>query len=114
MPFFNASKREQCMTETYDTISMIELLIEEHPQHSIVIGGDLNTDLKNESAFDPLWNQLAVARKKHWLLGTLIPISWFNILEINTTYDPKVFCLKMTTLASAASSSFEAFSREEL
>ena len=58
MPFFNASRRDQCMTETYDAISMVELLIEDHPHHSIIIGGDLNTELKGESPFDPIWNQL--------------------------------------------------------
>ena len=46
------------MTETYDAVSMVELLIEDHPNHSIVIGVDLNTELKDESPFDPLWNQV--------------------------------------------------------
>ena len=58
MPYFNASRREQCMTESYDAIAMVELLIEEHPNHSIVIGGDFNTELKGESPFDPMWNQV--------------------------------------------------------
>ena len=44
--------------------------------------------------------------EKHWLLGTLITISWFNILEINTTHGPKAFCLEMTTLASAVDPGF--------
>ena len=42
--------------------------------------------------------------EKHWLLGTLITISWFNILETNMTYGPKAFCLEIITLASAAGS----------
>ena len=58
MPFFNASSRDQSMSEAIDAISVIELLIEEHQNHEIIIGGDLNTKLKGESAFDPLWFEL--------------------------------------------------------
>ena len=58
MPYFNASRREQCLTETYDAISMVELLIDDHPNHSIIIGGDLNTEMKGESPFDSAWNNL--------------------------------------------------------
>ena len=46
------------MAETIDAISMVELLIDDHPQHHIVIGGDLNTELKGESPFDCLWREL--------------------------------------------------------
>ena len=41
--------------ETSDAISMIDLLIDDHPQHQVVIGGDLNTELKGGSPFDALW-----------------------------------------------------------
>ena len=58
LPFFNASNRQQCMNETVDAITMIDLLIENHPDHQIVIGGDLNTELKGESPFDPFWRDL--------------------------------------------------------
>ena len=58
MPYFNAGRREQCMVDAMDAISMIELLIDEHPNHHIIIGGDLNTELKGESAFDALWSEL--------------------------------------------------------
>ena len=58
MPFYNASKRDQCMNETIDALSMVELLIENHPYHEFVIGGDLNTELKGRSPFDPLWTDL--------------------------------------------------------
>ena len=58
MPFYNSSRREQCMTETIDAISMIELLIDDYPQHKVVIGGDLNTELKGNSPFDALWTDL--------------------------------------------------------
>ena len=55
MPFFDSRKREQCMTEAIDAISMIEVLIEEHPGHHVIIGGDLNTELKGSSPFDKMW-----------------------------------------------------------
>ena len=58
MPFFNASKRVECLQETIDAISMIELIIEDHPNHLVVIGGDLNTELTGKSPFDPLWREL--------------------------------------------------------
>ena len=58
MPFFDSSNRETCLAETEDTISMIELIISDHPNHLVVIGGDLNTELKDESPFDPLWKDL--------------------------------------------------------
>ena len=51
------------MTESMDAISMVELLIEDHPHHHLVIGGDLNTELKGTSPFDPLWNQLATRNR---------------------------------------------------
>ena len=58
MPFYNASRREHCITETIDAISMIELLIEEHPNHHVIIGGDLNTELNGDSPFDRFWLNL--------------------------------------------------------
>ena len=58
MPFFDSRNRTQCMTEALDAISMIEVLIDENPDHHIIIGGDLNTELKNESPFDHLWKDL--------------------------------------------------------
>ena len=56
MPFYNASKREECMLETVDALSMMETIIEDHPNHLVILGGDFNSELKNESPFDPLWN----------------------------------------------------------
>ena len=58
MPFYNSSKREQCLSETLDAISMIELILSDHPNHDFIIGGDLNTELKGESPFDPFWSDL--------------------------------------------------------
>ena len=51
------------MAETVDAISMIELLIDNYPDHQVVIGGDLNTELKSESPFDVMWNDL-MAKKQ--------------------------------------------------
>ena len=55
MPFFDSRNRETCMVETIDTISMLDIIIHDHPDHLIVLGGDLNTEFKGESPFDPLW-----------------------------------------------------------
>ena len=35
---------------------MLETIVDDHPQHLVVLGGDLNTELKGDSPFDPLWN----------------------------------------------------------
>ena len=63
MPFFNSSTREVCLSETIDALSIIELLIDDHPQHQIIIGGDLNTELKGDSTFDPLWRKLVKKKR---------------------------------------------------
>ena len=57
-PFFNSSQRAECMAETLDVLSMIETIIEQHPNHSILIGGDLNTELANALPFDSHWFEL--------------------------------------------------------
>ena len=57
-PFFNSSQRAECVAETIDVISMIETIIEQHPNHSIIIGGDFNTELNNVSPFDSYWSEL--------------------------------------------------------
>ena len=58
MPFYDSANRTQCMAETVDTLSMIETTIEQFPDHSIIIGGDMNTEFKGNSSFDPLWTDL--------------------------------------------------------
>ena len=58
MPFFNHSKKEECMLETIDAITMIESIIDDHPLHKFVIGGDYNTELNGNSQFDSLWHEL--------------------------------------------------------
>ena len=59
MPFLDSRKRDSCLAETVDTISMIEMIIDNHPQCSFVIGGDLNCELNGASPFDKLWDNLA-------------------------------------------------------
>ena len=64
MPFFNTSKRVECMQDTVDCLSMIDLIMEDHPNHFFIVGGDLNCELKGDSPFDPLWADFA---SKHQL-----------------------------------------------
>ena len=58
MPFYDSSNREKCMSETVETIAMIETILDEHPTHLVCIGGDFNTELKGNSPFDPMWSEL--------------------------------------------------------
>ena len=55
MPYFNSSKREESILDTIDAISMLELVLDDHPLHKFVIGGDFNTELRGDSPFDNLW-----------------------------------------------------------
>ena len=57
MPFYDSSKRVECMAETSETIAMLDAIISDHPSHRILIGGDFNTELKNNSPFDTLWRE---------------------------------------------------------
>ena len=57
MPFFDASKRQECMAEASDTVSMLEEIISDHPLHKVIIGGDYNSELNGSSPFDPLWDE---------------------------------------------------------
>ena len=58
MPFFDSSRRAICMADSLDAITMVETMIEQHPLHSIIIGGDMNCEFRGESPFDPLWEEL--------------------------------------------------------
>ena len=58
MPFYDSSNRAACLNETADAISMIDTIIEHFPQHSIIIGGDMNTEFKGVSPFDTMWKDL--------------------------------------------------------
>ena len=55
MPYLNHSRRAECVAETIDAISMLDTLIDQYPNHLVIIGGDLNTEMKGHSPFDPLW-----------------------------------------------------------
>ena len=46
------------MAETVDALSMVETIIEQFPNHSIIIGGDMNTEFKGNSPFDVLWSDV--------------------------------------------------------
>ena len=59
MPFFNSSRRAECLAESVDAIAMIDSIIEEHPNHLIIIGGDFNSELKGASPFDRHWQDFA-------------------------------------------------------
>jgi hypothetical protein len=37
---------------------MIDTIIEDFPQHRIIIGGDLNTELRGITVFDEMWFNL--------------------------------------------------------
>ena len=56
MPYYNSSRRAECLNETIDAITMLEATIENHPEHLIIIGGDLNCELTGQSPFDHLWS----------------------------------------------------------
>ena len=55
MPYFNASKRQECILETIDCISILQAIISDHPDHHFIIGGDFNTEFKNVSPLDCHW-----------------------------------------------------------
>ena len=38
MPFFDTSKHIECMQDTVDCLSMIELITEDHPNHLFILG----------------------------------------------------------------------------
>jgi exonuclease III len=58
LPFYNSSKREECLLEAVDAIAMTETIIDDHPLHRVVIGGDLNSEMKGVSPFDALWKDV--------------------------------------------------------
>lgn len=57
MPFYDASRRQECMAESNETIAMLEEIVADHPQHKLVLGGDFNTEFQNNSPFDNLWRE---------------------------------------------------------
>ena len=65
MPFFDTSKRQECLAETIETLSMLEEILSDHPNHRLVLGGDFNTEFSGNSEFDSLWRNF---NKKHNLV----------------------------------------------
>ena len=57
MPFFDSSKRQECIAETVECIAMLEEIIIDHPSHKLIIGGDLNTELRDKLPFDRHWKE---------------------------------------------------------
>ena len=55
MPFFDLSKKQECIGETIEAITMMEEILADHPHHQVIIGGDMNTEFKNLLPFDDLW-----------------------------------------------------------
>ena len=51
---------------------MLETIIEQHPNHSIVIGGDFNSELVGESQFDSFWNDF-IAKNQLACCDSLFP-----------------------------------------
>ena len=74
MPYFNSSNRVECLAETLDAITMLENLIEQHPNHHVIIGGDINSELKNDSPFDPFWCDF-MSKKQFTCCDSLFPPS---------------------------------------
>ena len=65
MPFFDTSKRQECIAESVETIAMLEEILADHPQHKFILGGDFNTEFVNNSPFDQLWREF---NQKHDLV----------------------------------------------
>ena len=55
MPYFDAGRRQECMDETIETISMLDEILADHPLHKVIIGGDFNTEMNDSSPFALLW-----------------------------------------------------------
>ena len=63
MPFLDSRKPDICRAETFETLTMIETIVHDHPHHLFVIGGDLNCELTGNSPFDTLWNDFAESNR---------------------------------------------------
>ena len=55
MPFYDSANRTECLSETINTIAMVEEIMSDHPLHNFVLGGDFNTEFLGNSPFDELW-----------------------------------------------------------
>ena len=63
MPFLDSSNRTRCIADYTDAVSMIELILNDHPQHLCVLGGDLNCELTGDSPFDDIWKEFVVKKR---------------------------------------------------
>ena len=63
MPFLDSRKRDLCRTETFETISMIESIIADHPNHLFIVGGDFNCEFNGNSPFDDLWDNFVTTNR---------------------------------------------------
>ena len=75
MPFYNSSQRSECIAETIDAITMLETIIEEHPDHDVIIGGD--SEMIGESPFDQYWEELT-SKFSLSICDSLYPTSSFT------------------------------------
>ena len=60
MPFYDSSKRQDCLAETNETFTMLEEILTDHPRHQIILGGDFNTKFNVNSPFEILWRDFLV------------------------------------------------------
>ena len=63
MPFLDTRNRAASIVETTDAISMLDLIVHDHPLHDVIIGGDLNSELTDNSPFDPLWREFSTKNR---------------------------------------------------
>ena len=59
MPFYDSSRRQECIAECIETISMLDEIVSDHPCHSVILGGDFNTEFRGNSPFDILWQEFS-------------------------------------------------------
>ena len=55
MPFYDTSRRQECMADSLEVITMLEEILVDHPLHRLVLGGDFNTEFTDSSPLDHLW-----------------------------------------------------------
>ena len=77
MPFLDSRNRDACILETIDTISMLDVIIHDHPQHLVIIGGDINSELIDESPFDPFWRDFS-SKNRLAYCSQFLPASSFT------------------------------------
>ena len=86
MPFYDSSKRQECMAESIETISMLEEIISDFPLHKLIIGGDFNTEFTGHLPFDSLWSNF---KAKHGLVCCDDFVSNNNYTYIHNSLDQR-------------------------